>query len=65
MQYAIVALRRGRQRRACVHDRHRSWWDTESRRPASQHARRRRPLRKRQENGCRFVEVLGLERAGS
>ena len=38
----IFALRRGRQRCACVHDRRRSWWDTESRRPASQHARRRR-----------------------
>ena len=65
--YCNVALRRGRQRRACVHDRRRSWrWNiTESRRPASQHARRRRSRQRRQENGCCFVEVLGHERAGS
>ena len=60
-----VALRCGRQRRACVHDRRRSRWDIESRRPASQHARRKRSRRMRQENGCCFVEVLGCERAGS
>ena len=60
-----VALRRGRQRHACVHDRRRSYLDTESRRPARQHARRKRSRRKRQENECCFAEVLGRERAGS
>ena len=32
--YIYIAIRRGRPRRACVHDRR--WWDTESRWPASQ-----------------------------
>ena len=38
-----VALRRGGQRHACVHDRSRWWRDTDSRRPDSQHARRDAP----------------------
>ena len=48
---ATVALRRGYQRRASVHDRRRSCWcdTTESRPPVSQHARRRRSRRMRQE----------------
>ena len=50
--YTTVALRRGRQRHAFVHDRRRWWWDSKSRWPASHHARRRRYRRCRQENEC-------------
>ena len=52
IDHCIIALRRGRQRRVCVHNLRRWWWDTESHGPASQDARRRCSRRRRQGNGC-------------
>ena len=59
--YRIVALRRGRQRRAYVHDRLRTWpWNTnESRQPVSQQTRRRRARRRRQKKRMLFRRSFG------